>query len=225
MNSHNDVQLILIGILLATAFFVTWKTVLGRMRNRNAVLSVTVILAFLFICLGAVLFLVMQMVVDTRALLLTLLMLFSVVAFGGLLVFCAKHMHEMNKGAFALFVTYVLVILLITIFIRQEHNTSVRVDTFADIAEALRMQNSMWIAHMLQNMALFAPVGFLFPMMHRKLESATYTLLIGMMLSTLIETTQLFAAIGQCDIGDILMNVLGAAAGYLIFYVLRRRLI
>lgn len=65
-----------------------------------------------------------------------------------------------------------------------------------------------------------AVLGALLPMMHRRLRSWIYALLCGAALSTLIETAQLLAAAGQCDVNDIAANTLGALLGYGLFRLL-----
>ena len=76
------------------------------------------------------------------------------------------------------------------------------------------------LRHIVLNVALFAPLGALLPMMHCRLRSWVYALLCGAALSTMIETTQLLAAAGQCDVNDIIANTLGALLGYGLFRLL-----
>ena len=54
--------------------------------------------------------------------------------------------------------------------------------------------------HMLQNVALFVPVGLLFPLIHPAFDHPGYAVMNGLMLSVWIETIQMITASGTCDV-------------------------
>ena len=66
------------------------------------------------------------------------------------------------------------------------------------------------------NIIMFIPLGFLLPKVFRKLSSLPRILLITAGIITAVELIQLFTLVGSCDIDDLILNVLGAALGYLI---------
>lgn len=70
------------------------------------------------------------------------------------------------------------------------------------------------------NILMFAPLGFFLPLLWRKWDGAR-VFLVGMGLSVLIETVQLFTGRGT-DIDDVILNTLGAVIGYAIFWILKR---
>ncbi len=77
----------------------------------------------------------------------------------------------------------------------------------------------MWIVarnNLLGNIALFVPLGFLVPLLHRRLIwkhifAATF------LMSLLFEILQVILRVGIFDVDDILLNMLGAGLGYALF--------
>ena len=78
---------------------------------------------------------------------------------------------------------------------------------------------TQFTACMLQNVALFVPVGLLFPLIHPAFDHPGYAVMNGLMLSVWIETIQMITASGTCDVNDILTNTLGTAMGYGTFWI------
>ncbi len=68
------------------------------------------------------------------------------------------------------------------------------------------------------NIVLFIPYGFLFSCCFQKHHK--FTLLYGLVLSTLIEVLQLFSD-RVTDINDIILNFSGILVGYLLFLAVR----
>lgn len=66
---------------------------------------------------------------------------------------------------------------------------------------------------MVLNIVFFLPLGFLLPFLW---EKCTWwkTLLVGALISCIIEGLQAYTHLGVCDIDDVLNNVLGAVLGY-----------
>lgn len=71
--------------------------------------------------------------------------------------------------------------------------------------------------NLLGNIIAFVPLGFSLPVLFKRLKNMKYTLLISFLVTFSIETIQLFTCIGSCDIDDIILNVLGATIGFLIY--------
>ncbi len=82
----------------------------------------------------------------------------------------------------------------------------------------------------LQNMAgnifLFLPLGIFLPAFFHKFDSLARVLLVAFALSASIEAVQfisrLIGSFRTVDVDDVLLNTLGAAAGFLIYKVGRR---
>ena len=69
------------------------------------------------------------------------------------------------------------------------------------------------------NVLGFLPFGFLLPVMSARLRRAVTVILLGFCLSLTVETVQLAARVGIFDVDDLMLNTLGAAAGYLLFVI------
>ena len=68
------------------------------------------------------------------------------------------------------------------------------------------------------NAVLFMPLGFLLPMLAPWFDRFWRTVATGFVLSSLIELSQVaFPGVRRADVNDVLMNTLGAAAGYLVY--------
>ena len=68
----------------------------------------------------------------------------------------------------------------------------------------------------ISNAVMFMPLGIMCPLLWKNGADFKKTVIIGLMLSALIEISQLFN-FRTSDWDDIAMNTIGAAAGYLIF--------
>ena len=72
------------------------------------------------------------------------------------------------------------------------------------------------------NVLLFVPFGAILPVLHRRFRKFPVTVACGFLFSAAVEAIQFATRRGSCDVDDVLLNTLGCAAGYLIFYLLRR---
>lgn len=70
------------------------------------------------------------------------------------------------------------------------------------------------------NIVMFMPIGFLVPIIYKKLDSYKKIALTGLSISMLIECTQLFLSRGT-DIDDLILNTIGTVLGYLVFTILK----
>lgn len=71
-------------------------------------------------------------------------------------------------------------------------------------------------ANVLLNIAMFAPLGFLLPLMSKKCRKWYVTIPTGFGASLVIELMQLAMGRGICDVDDLFCNALGAAMGYFV---------
>lgn len=70
------------------------------------------------------------------------------------------------------------------------------------------------MANLLGNLALFMPMGVLLPLLFPAMRRFWRFLLVMLGLLLLVEATQLVLRCGSCDVDDVLLNLLGAVAGY-----------
>ena len=73
------------------------------------------------------------------------------------------------------------------------------------------------ITNIFGNILAFAPFGFFAHVILNKKPSLLKFTLLMVSASLLIEVIQLIFLVGSCDIDDVILNVLGAVIGYLIF--------
>ena len=69
------------------------------------------------------------------------------------------------------------------------------------------------------NIIGFLPFRLLLPVMHRNLRKSLPVILLGFSLSLLVESLQLVLKVGSFDVDDLLLNTVGAAAGYFLYWV------
>lgn len=223
MNTRSGMQLVMMELLLFGCFLAATLLLLQKNKKRNAVPVLVSVMAFLFLCAGAVLYLVSVLTQSVQGTLLALVVLLGVGGAVGLGWFLSTHWRQVNGGGAALFFTYLAAVLFITLWSRKSgSNTSYRADLLTDLVRAIKNHDMDPVRHLMQNIALFVPIGALLPTLHRKLRSGALALLCGLSLSAGIETVQLLAARGQCDLNDILANTLGAVLGYGLFRLFSR---
>lgn len=75
-----------------------------------------------------------------------------------------------------------------------------------------------WKMNIIGNITMFIPVGIVWPICFKKLDTIGKTILAGAGFSLIIEITQLFFYERCSDIDDILLNTAGVAIGALIYF-------
>jgi glycopeptide antibiotics resistance protein len=79
------------------------------------------------------------------------------------------------------------------------------------------------VGNLLGNILGFIPFGILVPMLFRKMEAFRNVLIAALIISLIFEVIQLVAVLGSFDVDDLLLNTIGAAIGYYIYSLDRRR--
>lgn len=79
-----------------------------------------------------------------------------------------------------------------------------------------------WQRNLFGNIAMFIPVGIVWPACFKKIRSFGKTLLAGFGFTLIIEISQLVCYDRSTDIDDLMLNTAGVAVGALIFFVCRR---
>lgn len=137
-------------------------------------------------------------------------------------ILTVSHSRGEIKPQYAvLFVLYILAILVVTLITRQTRTETVlQTELFASVKSFLLEGDVEELNHMILNVVMFMPLGYLFVQMHpRKLGDAAQVLGIGVMLSTIIESCQLIFRLGNCDVDDILANTFGALLGLVLYKI------
>ena len=224
MNNRDIMQLILIAILLLCGYLYLFQLVAKRTENAYALPFVAVILLVIYLFIAVPLLLILRRLGSVDQILLALLILFSCAFLFTSVYSLIRDFRSVNKGMLALFLVYTLALGYITIFSRDGTNdTAITMFRLDSIEKAIRTRSLDPLNHILLNIALFVPVGFLLPFVQpQKLARLSYALLIGMLFTTIIETTQMLLRLGQADLTDIVTNILGAVIGYLLYKLARR---
>jgi len=96
---------------------------------------------------------------------------------------------------------------------------------FTDVYNAIHYLN-LWqpfFINFLGNIAIFMPIGFLLPLLWRKMEKFFFVFFTGLGLSLFIETMQL-PQYRSTDVDDLWLNTLGAIIGFCIYKQCAKRI-
>ena len=79
-----------------------------------------------------------------------------------------------------------------------------------------------WLMNIVGNIAMFIPVGIVWPVCFKKLDNIGKTILAGAGYTFLIELSQLFCYGRHTDIDDLILNTAGVAIGAVIVFAFRK---
>lgn len=79
-----------------------------------------------------------------------------------------------------------------------------------------------WLMNIIGNIAMFIPVGIIWPICFKKLDNTGKTILAGAGYTLLIELSQLFCYGRHTDIDDLILNTTGVAIGAVIVFAIRK---
>ena len=170
----------------------------------------------------AITLLAVSRALGTAIVLLAILIMISFLTVVGAVLYLIRCFRNINLGVAAILLLYLVIVGCVTVFSRStsgDHTASLlRMDV---LEKALRTHSAEPDRHILQNIALFVPLGLLLYMDEENLKDTIYALMFSLSLSVLIESTQLFLNLGQADLTDIVANVLGGVFGHLLYCLLR----
>ena len=128
----------------------------------------------------------------------------------------SRKMQSRRAAMIAVFFGYLAVIAMQTFFSREPGSrTGIDLVLFSTWGRTAQAH-----AYVVENVILFLPFGILFPMAFPYFRTMIRCTGCGLLLSVLIETSQLITSRGHCQADDVLMNTLGAWIGYLMLKVL-----
>ena len=78
-----------------------------------------------------------------------------------------------------------------------------------------------WQMNIIGNIAMFIPIGIVWPICFRKLDTMKKTILAGAGFTLFIEVTQLFCLGRHTDVDDLILNTFGVAIGTGIVFAIR----
>ena len=138
---------------------------------------------------------------------------------------------RMRRLWVVLLILYILVMVYLLLLDRpvlvQRSINLVPLRTVQQFEYLLRQQNGVYLTaiafvNLAGNVVLFVPLGFLPPMVWPKLRTWLRTLGIAAGAVICVEAAQYFLYRGAADVDDLLLNLLGAAIGFLIFRITER---
>lgn len=126
-----------------------------------------------------------------------------------------------------LFILYLLLLLYLTMYSRHYGRGYVRrsmnlipLRTILQYINA-NINRDIIVTNLLGNVVAFMPMGFLLPLVFKRLSGFFRAVLTTAGASLVIEIAQYVTGVGAADIDDIILNTLGGVLGFLIFLVCR----
>ncbi|MBR4040438.1 MAG: VanZ family protein [Clostridia bacterium] len=121
---------------------------------------------------------------------------------------------SLSRGMTALFLLSLLAVGYVTLFSR-DGSTSTRVlFGLRNITKAFRTGTLLPLKHLFMNILLFMPFGFLLSACcPGRSDSLAVVFTYALVFCCAIEALQYLLVIGECDLEDVLGNMLGACAG------------
>lgn len=136
-----------------------------------------------------------------------------------------------------LFILYIFFLLYLTVFKRLFFGTTIgmffesyRLNTssldynlnlvpFRTIYGYLAHPPSKTVAltNLLGNVLAFMPLGFLVPLVFKKIYTIRWILIVSIGSSFVIELIQLILGVGSLDVDDVLLNLLGGLLGFFVY--------
>lgn len=146
-------------------------------------------------------------------LLFSVLFPFAAIALG--VMGMKRHGQRVNRVMVALFGAAILAIGYVTLFSRDGTSSTKVLFGFYKVQQAFTTGSFQPLEHVLMNIILFLPFGFLMTgCCPGKSDKLLYVLACAYIFTTSIEAIQYVLRIGECDLEDLVANVLGGVAGW-----------
>ena len=78
------------------------------------------------------------------------------------------------------------------------------------------------VINLVGNVIMFIPLGLFLPLIFRKLRKWHKTLLCAALIITAVEIAQLLTLVGSCDVDDLILNLAGSTAGYILYKIISK---
>ncbi|WP_053366481.1 VanZ family protein [Bacillus sp. FJAT-27245] len=106
-------------------------------------------------------------------------------------------------------------------FLKNNSNIVPFKNTFLYITGSDRFNVEIIINNTLGNILIFLPLGMFLPLLVKKYSRFTNVIVTSTVISFSIEVLQIALKVGQFDIDDVILNVVGSIVGFLLFKVLK----
>ena len=221
-GNFDSMQLLLIVILLLCGYFYLFQAVARRAASRASIPLLAVVLLGVYLLISLPLVLIISQMGGMSFAFLALLILAAFLGVYAFISFVIKNFRDCNKTALVMFLLYLLMVSYFTVFSRRGKVQTDILLSFDSIQEAMNRHSLAPLQHLWLNIVMFVPIGALFAAIHPSLARVSTVLPLGMLLTTIIETTQLLMRNGQCDLEDLAANTVGALLGLLLYKLIRR---
>ncbi len=122
---------------------------------------------------------------------------------------------KMQFAAFFLLIAWLSVVLGLTMFSRGANFKGwINFRLFSDYVNAWNNWSLSELQLIIFNMLMFMPLGFLLPMLGKRLRRFTPVLITTILVTVFVETTQMLTGTGIFELNDIFHNTIGSIAGY-----------
>lgn len=126
-----------------------------------------------------------------------------------------KILNKMQAACAVLLCFWLILVLGLTSLSRGANYTGeLNVDFFSGYINAWNNWSIIELQLIIFNMLMFAPLGFLLPLLWKRAEKVWVTLAVSLGLTTLIEVIQLLTGTGIFELDDLFHNLLGSLFGY-----------
>ena len=127
----------------------------------------------------------------------------------------SRHGQKVNRVMVALLVLSLLAIGYMTLFSRDGSSRARILFSLYRIKTAITTGDLSLLEHVFLNVVLFMPYGFfLSACCPGKSDKWLYLLASGLILTLAVESIQYVLRLGECDLEDLLANVLGTLGGW-----------
>ncbi len=129
-----------------------------------------------------------------------------------------KKRDALEKIYIGVMSSYIFMVISLTLLSREPGVYQAVDLTMFDVSPLLPV---LYIAHYLENFVMLMPLGFMLPIGVRMFRNPLFGMTAGLIASSCIELAQYYTRLGTFAPDDIIANSIGAAAGFLMFVVLK----
>ena len=129
-----------------------------------------------------------------------------------------KKRDALGKIYIGVMASYIFMVISLTLLSRESGVYQAVDLTMFDVSPLLPV---LYIAHYLENLVMLMPLGFMLPIGVRMFRNPLFGMTAGFFASSCIEFAQYYTRLGTFAPDDIIANTIGAAAGFLMFVVLK----
>lgn len=207
-------EFFLIILLIAAGYFMLVCMAMSRADNKRALPVIALSVLLVYGCVMGILVTFGKNLGETGLLLYAIAILYSVFCLVWKIYDFFTVRPRIRGSALAIFISYLFAVLYVTTFMREGGSNS---QIQMEILNWLKEDGVESFDHALLNVAMFVPIGVLYPLLTgRRTKGILPSVSFGILFSTAIETGQLLLRSGTCDIDDLLSNSLGALIGAVI---------